>query len=118
MSQWGTVVSGDTFGFTRAGGGHAAPTISARSCLRPDSNLLAEIGRVRADNDGTFDQPGPVHMVTLALAVDQAAASGEDIDKVVDYREATAWRNVLLPRMTWCYVLEDPSEPGAHAARS
>ncbi|MCC3313654.1 hypothetical protein [Nocardia africana] len=114
LSEWRTVASGDTFGFTRAGGGHTATTISARSYLRPDSYLLAEIGRRRANNDGTFDQSGPVHMVTLALTVDRAAASGED----VDYQEATAWRNVLLPWMAPCYALEDPSEPGAHAARS
>ncbi|MFF0497854.1 hypothetical protein ACFYU5_15710 [Nocardia aobensis] len=111
------MVSGDTFGFTHADEQHGATTIKQRSCLRPDSSLVAQIGRRHADNDGTFDRSGPVHMVTLVLAIDPAAASRE-ADTVVDYPEATAWRNVLLPRTAPCYLLEDPNEPGAHSARS
>lgn len=89
LSGWRTVVSGDAFGFTHARDRHGAATIERRSCLRLDSSLVAEIGRRRADNDGTFDRSGPVHMVTLVLASDPAAASGET-DTIVDYREATA----------------------------
>lgn len=70
------------------------------------------MGRQRAENDGTFDRSGPVHMVTPVVAVDGAA------EPSVDYQEATAWRNVLLPGMTPCYLLEDPRAAGAPSARS
>lgn len=82
------------------------------SLVDPDREIRAEVSSRRVEDDGSFPESVPVHILCLTISstsapvsADRNAAGGLPAD------EATAWRNHLLPQAGECYVLEDPERP-------
>ncbi|MGX1812162.1 hypothetical protein ACWIGI_41160 [Nocardia sp. NPDC055321] len=102
----------DSFGLRRS------HRIRARSILDPQLGVVAEVGGRPVQDFGTFDGSGPVHMLSVLVAVDAPVVGAGVSNAVLSYGEAVAWLTVLLPRIDHFYLSEgpdaDPDEPSPH----
>ncbi|MGQ4599694.1 hypothetical protein [Nocardia sp. R6R-6] len=100
-------------------GSQVARTVRGRSCTDPRIGITADLSTRRVENDGTFSTIGPVYLVSLLVAVNPASSDAQSAASpgLIPYVEATAWRNILLPKPSWCYLREAPDGTAAEGAR-
>lgn len=84
--------------------------VEVQSLIDPGAVIAIHYGSRRVDSDGAFPTAGPVHLLIVQVGLDRSASgAGANSERAVTYAESSTWMKALLPGISHCYLLEDPT---------